>query len=274
MARSKPEISECYRWSSMTSPPSTPARVGRPTLKSRGTTSLPTAAIAFYSFSDHSRFVLRYKNLPFETVWVEYPDIAPRMKEIGASPSRLPDGREMYTVPVLIDPNTGAIVTDSWVIAEYLDKTYPEKPIFPPGSQGLISAFDSAMRALVGDSLRFCLLRTSKILNERSLEYFIPSKEVAFGEKIEKWSPEGPTRDAHWAIIEKSYYNSANMWYGKVEGKWLMGNTFSYADIILAVHSLWFKRVYEEEEWKRIASLHGRRWEKLLVDVKKKCNLA
>lgn len=225
-------------------------------------------------FNERSRFVLGYKNLPFETVWVEYPDIAPKFKEIGASPLKLQDGSERYTVPVLSDPNTGALITDSWVIAEYLDETYPEKPIFPNGTKGLIMAFEPTLRALEGASFRFSLFRSSQILNERSREYFIATRQVTLGDKVDEWSPEGPTREAHWEIIEKSFYGSAKAWYDKVEGPWVMGDTFSYADILLAVRSLWFKRVYRDDEWKRIASLHDGKWEKLLAEVEKECNLA
>ncbi|KAG9313121.1 hypothetical protein JVU11DRAFT_6571 [Chiua virens] len=223
-----------------------------------------------------TRFILSYKNLPFETVWVEYPDIAARLKEIGASPNTMRDGSVLYTVPVISDPNTGAIITDSWAIAEYLDKTYSEKPIFPKGSKSLITAFDTAMDTLGstgGDSWRFTILRSSQILNERSLGYFIPTREADFGAKVDEWSPEGPVRDAHWKVIERDYYGYAKRFYDRGEGKWLMGDTFSYADIILAIRSLWFKRVYREDEWKRIASLHDGKWEKLLADVEKECNL-
>lgn len=253
-------------------PPTFPGRVGRPTLQEQGASGSPP--IALYPFSEHFRFILGYKNLPFDTVWLAIPDVAPTLKEIGASPNKLPDGSERYTVPTLSDPNTGAIVTDSWVIAEYLDKTYPEKPIFPPGSKGPISALDSALLALGGDSLRFALLRTTEFLDEHTLEYYVPSREAAFREKLEQWSPEGPKRDAHWAIVEKTYYGTAKTWYDKVEGKWFMGNTFSYADIVLAVRSYWFKRVFRDEEWKRVASLHGGKWAKQLADVEKECNLA
>lgn len=257
----------------MTSPPSSPVTIGRLTLQNQGTRALFFHSVVM--LNERPRFVLGYKNLPFETVWVEYPDIASKFKEIGASPNRMSDGRELYTVPVLSDPNTDALITDSWAIAEYLDKTYPEKPIFPDGSKGLITAFDSALDALRGASFRFSLLRSSQILNERSREYFITTRQAAFGEKVDEWSPEGQTRDAHWEIIEKSFYGSAKRWYDKVEGKWVMGDTFSYADILLAVRSLWFKRVCHEDEWKRIASLHDGFFERLLADVEKECgNLA
>ena len=70
-----------------------------------------------------------------EINWVEFPDTAPRMKEIGARATRY-DGRDIYTLPVLHDPNTGALVSDSFDIAMYLDKTYPEKPVIPKDTNG------------------------------------------------------------------------------------------------------------------------------------------
>ncbi|KAF8844170.1 hypothetical protein BDN67DRAFT_963274 [Paxillus ammoniavirescens] len=182
-----------------------------------------------------TRFVLSYKNLPFETVWVEFPDIASKMKEIGASPNKGPDGSELYTVPVLSDPNTGALITDSSVIAEYLEQTYPEKPIFSHSSNGLINAFYAAFAGLLQPGFKFVILRLSQILNEPSAEYLIRTRQ---------------------------------------DGKWLMGDTFSYADILVACGLLCFKSIFREEEWKRICSWHGGKWEKLLVDVGKECNLA
>ncbi|KAG2147743.1 uncharacterized protein EDB93DRAFT_1104019 [Suillus bovinus] len=74
------------------------------------------------------RFVLSYKGLPFVTLWVEYSDISISMKAIGAKSNKRRDGLDVYTAPVLSDPNTGALITDSLEIASYLEKTYPEKP--------------------------------------------------------------------------------------------------------------------------------------------------
>ncbi|KAH7886297.1 hypothetical protein F5I97DRAFT_1809208 [Phlebopus sp. FC_14] len=213
------------------------------------------------------RFVLSYKGLPFQTEWVEYPDIASRMKEIGASPGN----GDVYTVPVLRDPNTGAVVTDSFVIAEYLDKTYPEKPVFPHSSKALIRGFESAFMGLTMPAVKFAISRVLEILNKASEPHFVSTREKAFGEKFEEFSPEGPKRDAHWAIYE-SGLDTANAWYEKSDGKWLMGDTFSYADIIIASRLLWFSRVFHEDEWNKVCSWNGGRWKKLLEDVKKECD--
>ena len=71
-------------------------------------------------------------------------------------------------------------------------------------------------------------MRAKEILKERSAEF----AEI---------SPEGSERDQHWAVFEKAF-TTAKMWYDKTDRKWLMGNTFSYADVITATNLLWFKR--------------------------------
>ncbi|KAI6047783.1 hypothetical protein EDC04DRAFT_2863964 [Pisolithus marmoratus] len=216
------------------------------------------------------RFVLGYKGLPFQVEWVEYADIASRMQEIGARKNKLADGREIHTLPVLSDPNTNALITDSWEIAEYLEKTYPEKPIFNNKSKGLIRVFDTAFANLGRAALTFPLLRSSQILNKRSAEYFIAAREAQFKEKISEFSPEGPKRDEHWATIERAM-ETCKEWYDKEAGKWLMGDVFSYADILVASRLFWFRRVLHDDEWTRIVSWDDGRWEKFLADVEKEC---
>ncbi|KAI6038813.1 hypothetical protein EDC04DRAFT_2868204 [Pisolithus marmoratus] len=219
-----------------------------------------------------SRFVLSYKGLPFRVEWVEFPDIAPRMQEIGARPNKLADGKEMYTLPVLSDPNTNALITDSWEIAEYLEKTYPEKPIFNNQSKGLIRAFDSAFVNIGRVAIAFAFLRVSQILNERSIEYFITTRETRLNQKISEFSPEGPKRDEHWTTLQRAM-GTCKEWYDKEGGKWLMGDVFSYADILVASGLFWFKRIMHDDEWEKILSWDEGRWGKLLADVEKECEL-
>ena len=216
--------------------------------------------------------MLGYKGLPFEVEWVEYPDIAPRMKELGAAPGKSRGGTEMYTLPVLRDPNTGVIITDSWEIAVYLDNTYPEKPVFPEDTKGLISAFGTMLLNQIFPVVKFLVLRSKEVLNERSAEYYLTKRQIHFNQKIEEWSPEGPERERHWSILEKTLAAWKAV-YDKTEGKWLMGNTFSYADILTASLLFWFKRVLHDDEWKRVAAWHDGHWERLLADVERECKV-
>ncbi|KAG1882748.1 hypothetical protein F4604DRAFT_1921348 [Suillus subluteus] len=214
------------------------------------------------------RFILSYKDIPFVTLWVEYSDIPIAMKAIGAKPNKRRDGSDVYTVPVLSDPNTGALITDSFEIASYLEKTYPEKPIFPNNSESLICAFDSAYMSLILPGIKPMFLRTLEILRPASAKFFTGARS---GDVPLPWDP---NCDAEWELLEKGY-NTAYEWYQKTDGKWIMGDTFSYADIIVACWLLAFKRVLKEDDkWASISSWNGGKWAKVLADVEKECKLA
>ncbi|TFY64395.1 hypothetical protein EVG20_g5963 [Dentipellis fragilis] len=86
-----------------------------------------------------ARLVLNAKGIPYQTVWVEYPNIAGLCKRIGAEHTEMRPNGPHYTLPVVQDPNTGAIVSDSFKIAQYLDKTYPDTiRLVPDGTAAFI----------------------------------------------------------------------------------------------------------------------------------------
>ncbi len=73
-------------------------------------------------FSEKIRFILDYKNLPYEKRDVLY---GPGQKVI----QRLTGQRQ---VPVIVNPNDGdRVVHDSTAIALYLDQRYPDPPLLP-----------------------------------------------------------------------------------------------------------------------------------------------
>ncbi|KAJ6534443.1 hypothetical protein DFH09DRAFT_1405499 [Mycena vulgaris] len=52
-----------------------------------------------------SRFILNYKRLRYNTVWIEFPDVEATLRGIGAPPSaKRADGKPIYTLPVIVDP--------------------------------------------------------------------------------------------------------------------------------------------------------------------------
>ncbi|KAK0237554.1 hypothetical protein EDD85DRAFT_789711 [Armillaria nabsnona] len=85
----------------------------------------------------------------YQTVYVELPDIEALAKKTGASPtSTKPDGvSPFYTIPIIQDGSTGAVVSDSAAIAAYLDKTYPssEPMLILTGTITLQLAFADAV---------------------------------------------------------------------------------------------------------------------------------
>ncbi|KAG2101613.1 uncharacterized protein F5147DRAFT_581536 [Suillus discolor] len=215
------------------------------------------------------RFVLSYKGLPFVTIWVEYADISTAMQAIGAKADKRLDGTDVYPIPVLSDPNTGALITDSLEIVSYLEKTYPEKPVFPNNSESLIREFNSThLDQIITPSIKSIWVRSTEIMSPRSVKFFTKARSIDIALPWDK------SYDEDWALLEKGYKNTVYDWYQKTDGKWFMGDTFSYADIVVACYLLWFKRVVREDEWAKISSWNGGKWAQLLADVEKKCKLA
>src|SRR5690349_15659971 len=74
-----------------------------------------------------ARYALNFKNVDYSSVFVDILDIPTVRKGLGVPAGRkFPDGSDYYTLPVLIDSTTGAKVGDSFDIAVYLQKTYPD----------------------------------------------------------------------------------------------------------------------------------------------------
>ena len=86
------------------------------------------------------------KHIPYETIWVDHPDIAAKAKAVGARPARTnADGSQDYTVPFVVITHVNSpdplVLSDSRAINEYLDATYPDPsaPLFPPSMRVLDS---------------------------------------------------------------------------------------------------------------------------------------
>jgi glutathione S-transferase len=214
------------------------------------------------------RFVLSYKGIPFVTLWVEYAEISIAMKSIGATPSGRQDrhGSDVYIVPVLSDPNTGALITDSLEIASYLERTYPEKPIFPNNSEPLIRELYSTHSSLIFPAFKTLLARSAEIMCPTSAKFFIEARSANVP------LPWDVGYDEDWDLLEKAY-NTMYEWYQKGDGKWIIGDSFSFADITVACYLLLHKRVLKEDEWARICSWNGGKWAQVLADVEQECKL-
>ncbi|KAG1881189.1 hypothetical protein F4604DRAFT_1879717 [Suillus subluteus] len=200
-----------------------------------------------------TRYALNIKGVAYKTEWVEYPDIEALAKKIGAPPtSTNADGSPLYTLPIINDPNTGKVVSDSFLIAEYLDATYPSgTTLFPPGTKPLMVALEA-------------------VLNPSSEKYFRATREATYGKKIEEFSPAGAQRNADWAKAKEGLV-AVDGWLSKNGGgKFVMGNTVTYADGILGAWLTWIKIANGESSaaWKDFASWHGGRWGTYITNLK------
>ncbi|KAK7060781.1 hypothetical protein VNI00_000513 [Paramarasmius palmivorus] len=206
-----------------------------------------------------TRFTLKYKGLSFETIWVEFPNIEATCKKIGAPPSSTKaDGTPLYTFPVIHDPNTGASLSDSLLIAEYLDKTYPSTPrVIPAGTYALQAAFVDALESKLGAFYTIMLPIVTWGLNKPSEDYHRQLVVRLTGATVEEMYPKEDK------IEEMDGY--------KKEDEFVMGDVVSLADFGLGGLLLTCKVFLgdDNKDWKRIAGWHDGRWEKLLKGLEK-----
>ncbi|THU90805.1 hypothetical protein K435DRAFT_249049 [Dendrothele bispora CBS 962.96] len=225
-----------------------------------------------------TRYSLNYKGIPYKTIWVEYPDVASTLKAAGIAPhptTRKPDGSPMYTLPVIVDPNTGTSVSDSLLIADYLDKTYPDKPILiPAGTRALHEAFLDALTPNFYPTMRFSMLKICEILNPRSEAYIREARKndvlkMLNAASIEDVYPKGDEAEVEWKKFEEGMKNVAK-WMDSND-RFVMGDTISFADFVLGGFLQANKKMWGEQskEWKDIASWDGGRWGRLLEDLQK-----
>ena len=227
-------------------------------------------------FEYPDRYCLNIKGIPYKTVWVEYPDIAPVLKEIGATPSSTDaDGAPHYTLPTIYDPNTKTVVTESAAIARYLDRTYPSPAtLIPKETDALHEAFTQTFRTVfMTDLLQIGLPATCAQLNPRSAEYFRRTRERWYNAKMEEFAPEGSEKRAkHWKAVE----DALHMFKGWLEADgtkklFFTGDKIAYADITVASFLLWIKVVCGEDskEWKDVMQWDGGHWAKFMGEFDK-----
>ncbi|KAF7346123.1 GST N-terminal domain-containing protein [Mycena sanguinolenta] len=205
------------------------------------------------------RYALNYKALAYKTEWIEYPDIADFCKKIGAEPSMTRrDGSPYYSLPVIQDPKTGAIISDSTRIAEYLDSTYPDTPkLIPAGTHVLQKTFCVAYDNATEPLVQFIIPSVTKILRPRSEEYFLRTRELSFA----------------WKEVEAGF-GKVDRWLNESmnAGKpYIMGDVVSFADFMLAGELQWCMRGFGEESdlWKDMLKWHEGRWARLVENLKK-----
>ncbi|KAJ7679203.1 hypothetical protein DFH06DRAFT_506831 [Mycena polygramma] len=214
-----------------------------------------------------TRYALNYKGIPYKTVWVEYSEIEVRSKEVGASPTRKkPDGSPNWTLPMIHDLSTGAVVADSTKIAEYLDATYPNTPrLMPLGTAGLFRSFEAAALALLAPTLyQYVIPGTHDVLFPPGQAALRRKREAMFGKKMEDIAPRGEEDVVEWGKV-KDVFSTMNEWI-RVSGEgsaYIMGDAPCYVDLWMAAYLQWVRQALPDK-WEDMKLWHGGRWSMLM----------
>ena len=220
------------------------------------------------------RYILNLKGIPYKTEWVECPDIEPLCKKLGIPPtSKNADGSDLYTIPAIHDLSTGVYISDSVLIAEYLDKTYPYTPqVFPHHTHALQAAFTAAFESNLGALWKFIVPATYAMHTPRGQEHVRRTMEKSFGKVLEDIAPKGECAVAEWAQFRDGM-GKVDAWYAKNggQGPFLLGETPSWGDIVVASYLIWLRVVWGEDsqQWKDISSWNDGRWAAIIKALKK-----
>jgi len=222
-----------------------------------------------------TRFSLNYKRLPYKTIYLSIPEIAPTLKGLGLGPTA---GPIAFTLPVIIDPTPSGppnVVRDSATIAKYLDATYPDpgRTLYPGGSHALQELFDRHFGThILPISIPLLVPLVPPILDVGSLEHFLRTREVAFGKPLSQVRPKGAALDAAWESLKQelgvlnSLLQNNDVERGGTGGDYVMGDKFSFADCVLVGFFSWMNKVKPEADgngWERVRGWHNGRWERL-----------
>lgn len=216
-----------------------------------------------------SRFILNYKRLHYRTVWVEFPDVEATLRGIGAPPSSTkPDGRPIYCLPVIVDPTRNSkaphILSNAHTIAEYLEASYPARPVFPEGSRALQTLFVHYIEEVLAKPLLPIMVPlTHDRLPERTQSHFHSARATT---PLPHPLPPGPQREHAWGVVKAQFDCLALVLdknTGDGDGVVVQGYQVSYADFALCAMLLWIEQMAPHDGWSRVRDWNGGRWANL-----------
>ena len=212
-----------------------------------------------------SRYALNFKEIPHKTEWIELPDVAAfYIKNNITSTLKKADGSPHYSVPLIYDPSTKIYLNDSFEIAIYLDKTYPGPKIFPHDTSALQSLVAGACVGHIKSIFALGAAGVMARLTPTSMAFFESQVAVGFtaGEPV--------PRVVQWAEFQEGL-GKIDEWYKRTDGPFLMGDTASWGDFVVASYLVWARIVWGEEshEWSDISLMNDGRWAELVKALSK-----
>ena len=174
---------------------------------------------------------------------------------------------------MLVDTNnpeedgSPTVLSDSSVIVEYLERTYPELPLFPAGTRALHEAWIQFVSVnFLTRSLRDLVIpECPNILSSRGREYFVQTREAWLGTSLGELCPD---REAAWKVIREGLDKIAGVLNanGSVATKNLtvVPGKVCYADFVLLSSLLWVTVMVKKEEVEVLKTWNEGRWGNIL----------
>ncbi|KAI3334115.1 putative glutathione S-transferase [Ustulina deusta] len=183
-----------------------------------------------------TRLVLNYKGLDYETEWLEYPEIKPRLQP------HFPTNEE-FTVPTIKLPD-GTYIMDSQVIAEELEKQHPspslhlDSPLYQKYMDQLSATF-KALRPV------FLLGVPNRLLKKVNHAYWHKTRSLYVDMPLEQYVQENSAEDAYKAA-SPHLRNMTALLKENDKGVFFLGDTISYVDFAHAGFLVMFRALGDD----------------------------
>jgi len=226
-----------------------------------------------------TRLALNFKSIPYKTTWVQLPDISRIRQNLNIPACRkFADGTDFYTLPILVDPNTSRKLGDSFDIAVYLQKQYPEaNDLFPP--QSLDYVYNPETEILIplsqcddGEYPQYARFNmnvdaafTSHVmLMAHGMPFDPATAEACKAEFVRRagvscwddFAVGGEVREKIVASFESMLGGLAKL-FENTDGPFILGHRASYADLIVGAWLMLSSRTLPAEEWELVRGWHG-----------------
>ncbi|OAX84592.1 hypothetical protein ACJ72_01046 [Emergomyces africanus] len=265
------------------------------------TTSIPSGSIVFYDIALRppveqtccspnpwkTRLALNFKGIPYSTSWVALHDIAKvRIGLKMPACRKFADGADFFTLPIIEDPVTNSRVGDSFDIAVYLEKTYPNSgagDLFPPQTLDFTFAPDPGLGVPLSECRESEMPEYAKFNRnvdaafsahvQLTLQEFPFDPATAEMNRAEFVRRAGVTCWEDFALIgeerEKLKGSFRNVLgdlaklFSDTTAPFLLGTTASYADLIIGGWLRMMSATLPKSEWEELRSWHGGRFGRL-----------
>ncbi|TFK22694.1 hypothetical protein FA15DRAFT_695539 [Coprinopsis marcescibilis] len=246
--------------------------------------------ITFYDINDNiqspvshspycwrTRICLNYKQIAYRTEWVRYNDITAFAKEKGIPPTAVhSDGSPRYTLPAIYDSDNDSYVSDSFKIAQYLDKKYPDTPrLVPENTTALHAAWEAMYNPIHGKLAPLLEVAVIAALDPVSAERDKKQAEASFKMSWQEIVKAAEPDQEGWKDVEKAvalwlnFLDNRNATDG--EGIWVMGSQLSFADAVIGGVFLTTKVLWGENsgQWKEVKNWSGGKWADYIGSLEK-----
>jgi glutathione S-transferase len=190
------------------------------------------------------RMAFEYKNIPYKTSWLEFPDIKPTLISFGLDPNPESSGDMPYTVPTVKLPSGGYIM-ESYAIIKEIERLHPEPSLHL--NNGYYDRTYAILQDLATNLIPEILPRIPlNVIYDESMEYFQRTRKEMFGMSLADLLKSDKAGENAWTAAKPAIKNLETLLTENSSGPFIDGVQVSYADFLIAAVYIFFEMAHKD----------------------------